>query len=862
MTSRGRTVRDLIDAARAASLLATAERLRLTVRRTSTTSSPGSIAPCPSCGAKTRSKSDRRGPLGITPDDKRWRCHACKESGDSLNLAARVRHGRDFSELSRDERQGLWEAFDDAGIVASPPRPEPQYPRRDDVARVWDESLVADVDGGVIERLAARGLDARTVAASKLARLIALDAPLPNWAGSSAGTWAESRHLLVFELVDHAGERRSLLARTVEPAATGQKSLSPRGHRARHLFLANTQARELLRSQSRADAAEAAPVIIAEGEMDLLSWDAAHDGPVIAIRSGSWSAPLAERLAACGRPIVIATDLDAAGEQYAAEIERGLLAVDPACPIERWPHPTDAVAGATDANEYVVAGRTLVPRGRPLRSVVQSASAPHEPPEAEPPDQVTEAEAQEEPDWDRLLKHSDKGHVVGSLANLVQILTHDPAWRGVLAFDERRVRPVFIAQPPWAERYAGTERGLPRLVVDADLTRLLTWVERAFGATCKYADANHAVIAVARQRGYDEVREFFDGLTWDGTARLDTWLVDLAGARDTPLVRAYGARWLIGAVARTYAPGAKMDTMLVLEAPQGTRKSTLIRDLVGAGWFSDEIPALGSKDASIQMLGPLVIEFGELDALQKVEVSRVKAFLSRSTDRYRPPYAVHASDHPRRLVFAGSTNDSAYLRDPTGARRFWPVVVSETKPVDLVALLACREQLWAEAVARYRGGEQWWIDEPHLVAATQVETDAREVMDPWFGLVDAFLARANPPFVTTEQLLAEALEVEPARQTRADSMRVADVLRELGWVRRPKRLGRKSTHVYVRPPVLPASPVPPVATVATSAATQHQPVSAPSRPGLASAPSLPTPIQVATVATGRRAAARKAGGGP
>ena len=115
----------------------------------------------------------------------------------------------------------------------------------------------------------------------------------------------------------------------------------------------------------------------------------------------------------------------------------------------------------------------------------------------------------------------------------------------------------------------------------------------------------------------------------------------------------------------------------------------------------DEIAELGSKDAAMQMAGIWCIELAELDAMRRAEVSRLKAFHTRTNDRYRPPYGRIVVDVPRQCVFAGTVNDSEYLRDPTGGRRFWPV---KCGTIDIRGLCQAREQLFAEAVSRYRRG--------------------------------------------------------------------------------------------------------------------------------------------------------------
>jgi predicted P-loop ATPase len=209
--------------------------------------------------------------------------------------------------------------------------------------------------------------------------------------------------------------------------------------------------------------------------------------------------------------------------------------------------------------------------------------------------------------------------------------------------------------------------------------------------------------------------------------RIDTWLSAYLGAEGTEYARAVGSRWLISAVARILRPGAKADCCLILEGQQGIRKSTALRTLAGE-FFTDELADLGSKDAAMQTRGVWIIELSELDNLSHSEVARIKAFMSRTTDRFRPPYGMRLVESPRQCVFAGTVNHSTYLRDETGGRRFWPITCGR---IDVEALVRDRDQLWAEAKARFDAGGVWWLDSEELVRMASDEQTERYEGDPW-----------------------------------------------------------------------------------------------------------------------------------
>ena len=223
---------------------------------------------------------------------------------------------------------------------------------------------------------------------------------------------------------------------------------------------------------------------------------------------------------------------------------------------------------------------------------------------------------------------------------------------------------------------------------------------------------------------------------------------------------------MISAVARIMQPGVKADHMLILEGPQGAKKSSALKVLAGDDWFTDELAEIGSKDAAQQMRGIWIIEIAELDAISRAEVSRIKAFLTRTTDRYRPPYERYIVTVPRQCVFAGSVNPETYLRDETGNRRFWPVRCGTHR--SRCACARSRSALGG-GVARYRDGAIWWLDEPELIATRKAEQDRRYHTDAWDARIDRWLGferrRVNHGYGNYDDWRDEEIErAEPARR--------------------------------------------------------------------------------------------------
>lgn len=307
------------------------------------------------------------------------------------------------------------------------------------------------------------------------------------------------------------------------------------------------------------------------------------------------------------------------------------------------------------------------------------------------------------------------------------------------------------------------------------------------------------VLDAAQLVGYDNRRnalsDWLDSLEWDGVERLGAWLVSAYGVDDTEYTRCVGWNWLVSMVARAYRPGCKVDTMPVLEGEQGLGKSDSLRALVGAlgaqsgtpreHRFVDTRFEPDNKDFLLTVRGRWLVEIAELHGLQKSDREAIKQFLSRQVDAVRVPYDRVVLDTPRTCVMVGTTNETEYLSDPTGARRFWPL---SCKHVDLAWIEANRDQLWAEAVVRYKAGETWW----YMPDDAQAEQEARSTTHPWAGPILRWLnepdQKGRAKF-EAHAILEGALNLTKDRQTPVTSKALSDVLRRHGWEHRRDRPG-------------------------------------------------------------------------
>jgi len=282
---------------------------------------------------------------------------------------------------------------------------------------------------------------------------------------------------------------------------------------------------------------------------------------------------------------------------------------------------------------------------------------------------------------------------------------------------------------------------------------------------------------LARSNAFHPVKDYLAALQWDKTPRLDTWLVTYGKAADTEYVRAVSRLPLIAAVRRVRKPGCKFDELLVLESGQGTQKSTAVSTLSPEeAWFSDDFP-LGAEAKVVveNTASKWIIEASELYGSAR-DVDRLKAMLSRRVDGpVRMAYARLPVEVPRQWIAIGTTNNrSGYLKDATGARRFWPVHVGQ---FDLEALRRDRDQLWAEAAYREQQGESIRLD-PKLYAAAAAEQEQRRLADPWEELLEPFLEGDTVSAVDIWQ----ALGSQASQRDNRAAERVTRILQRNGYV--------------------------------------------------------------------------------
>lgn len=387
--------------------------------------------------------------------------------------------------------------------------------------------------------------------------------------------------------------------------------------------------------------------------------------------------------------------------------------------------------------------------------------------------------------WETRLLKNKQGAYLPCLANATAILTHSKEWRNVISFDAFAGVIVKKRPPPWPDDLKPDEDGGGDWT-QSDSARAAVWLSHEYQCSFYSSVVDEAVQVVAERWQTHPVRDYLNATPWDRKPRVDDFLVRAAGAPDNLYTRAITKNFFLGAVARIMRPGVQVDTVLILEGAQGAGKSTLLRALASDAWFLDTVFNIGGKDGYQALRRKWIIEFSELDALSSADLARVKAFISSVKDSYRPSYGKTAIDFPRQCVFAGTVNPNGagYLNDTTGARRFCPVTVGK---VDLKMVRAERDQLWAEAFARYRANEKWHMRDDKLLAVAAVEAEERREADPWETHFREYLNMNRALYrkhgVAITDLLTNAVDVPKERQNRAAQIQAGKALRAIGWSR-------------------------------------------------------------------------------
>lgn len=362
--------------------------------------------------------------------------------------------------------------------------------------------------------------------------------------------------------------------------------------------------------------------------------------------------------------------------------------------------------------------------------------------------------------WKGKFELNAKGNgITNSAKNVLIILRNDERLKGTVGLDTFANRIAVKKKLPWREVADNP------FWTDADDARLRNFLANAYGIIGRSV-IDDALTEYINESAFHPVRDYLDSLTWDGKKRIPTLLHDFLGAKNTEYTKAVIKCWLTAAVKRVYEPGCKFDYCLVLAGPQGIGKTSILNWL-GGKWFSDSLYSLNGRDAMDQLQGSWLIELGEMQATTKAENETVKAFISKREDSYRAAYGRRTEIKPRQCIFAGTTNDYEFLKDRTGARRFWVVRVRGKSKLgyhDMTEEL--RRQILAEAVQMYKDGFDTELPDSVKEAAREIQAAHTEGSEK-VGLIMEYLGQSvlvDKSGMTPEDIINYELGDDPKRE--------------------------------------------------------------------------------------------------
>jgi len=293
---------------------------------------------------------------------------------------------------------------------------------------------------------------------------------------------------------------------------------------------------------------------------------------------------------------------------------------------------------------------------------------------------------------------------VRCLTNFKVILQGDNRWKGNIRRNHLGSVDMLGSEP----------------ISDEDITQMREIISRVYGLSYSKDDSWDLVKWIAKSNEYHPIKDYLDNLRWDGKDRVG----DLGRAlgQNCAFSGILLRKFLISAVVRPtewLTQGSnvnwKVDTVLILKGAQGKRKSSFFKALCSeVEWFSDNLPSITNerKDASLHMLGKWIVEQAEFEGhVARSSVENMKAFITREREIFRKPYGRSEINMRRPSILVGTTNSNNFLNDPTGDRRFWVLDIPDTHTIDLRWVKANRDQLWAQAIALYKRGENWWLVE-------------------------------------------------------------------------------------------------------------------------------------------------------
>ncbi|SCX96592.1 virulence-associated E family protein [Butyrivibrio sp. INlla14] len=349
-----------------------------------------------------------------------------------------------------------------------------------------------------------------------------------------------------------------------------------------------------------------------------------------------------------------------------------------------------------------------------------------------------------------------KGCIKQTNKNCRYVLKNDPILKNAIRYNELNERIDIVSEMPW--------RRVGKALCDVDEANIIAYVETYYELKLDKVITRN-IKTVAYDNPYNPIKEKWESLAWDGTERVRHALHHFLGADETELNYQALRLFMLGAISRVYDPGHKFDYMLCLVGGQGAGKSTFLRFLaMDDRYFTDDVKRLDGDDVFEKLQGHLIIELAEmLAAIRAANAEEIKSFITRQTDTYRIKYDKYSSEHPRKCVFAGTSNKRQFLPpDKSGNRRFIPIECNLNKAE--VHILENEdesrhyiEQMWAEMMVVFKSGDFTLTLSKELQAELEALQEGFTPEDPIETQIINFLEETSEDYVCTMMLFYEGL---------------------------------------------------------------------------------------------------------
>lgn len=377
--------------------------------------------------------------------------------------------------------------------------------------------------------------------------------------------------------------------------------------------------------------------------------------------------------------------------------------------------------------------------------------------------------------WEYKLDRKVDGSIAKTINNFCVILENDSRFKGKIFYNEMTTQIEILGKD-----------NKKRNIQDVDTDRMQKIIEKDY-KIYEIKKFESALRDVAENNSYNSIKEYLEGLKWDGVKRIDTAFADYFNAEPNEYNAMCMRLILFGAIERIYNPGAKFDYMFIIKGAQGLGKSTFFRILCGdSKYYQDDISDINSDKVIEKTRGKWIVEMSELAAMKKTELERLKTYITTRTETFRLPYAKFSKDYPRRFILIGTTNEERFLIDDTGERRFPIVETTFDRDRSKLKKDLFQEkekenikQILAEAFYEYKNGKKF-LQIPSKFQKQVEELQAKSKEDDHrIGIIESYLENKN--FCCPYEIWCEAFNhSKKEKYPRNESTKIINILKNIG----------------------------------------------------------------------------------